>query len=157
MYVEVRLQPVLVAAFLVQEAVGLVVIGEAARNNVDVEVDVFLAAQPQRRALANDVVLTRERLLGVVVDVLQRLAGRRVVVREVRGDVKIVVFLDERVLGLRAAVPNRRRTVGKARAEQLLDVGPLLLKVLQFRAASFRSWFLRTASKYSLSVMCLHR
>src|SRR6202158_6363171 len=102
MNIEVSLQTLFFSSILVDESVGLLIIGEAARNHINVEVfGVALeisALQAQRRRLPFHVICGREGLFYVVVDILEGLPRGRIVVGEVANDVEVVILPDEGAL-----------------------------------------------------------
>ena len=135
MRLEVRLQALFLARGDVEEGVGVRLVGEATRDDVDVEVHLLLRPEPQRGRPALHGVVSGKRLLDVVEDVLERITRGVIPVLEVADDVEIVRLEDHRSLGLRSTVANRQLGVGKLVPQQLLDCIAVLAQRIQLGRA----------------------
>src|SRR5207249_9722675 len=94
MDIEVRLESILLAGRNVNERVRFVVIGETARNDVNVKVDPtgqrIRILEPKCRGLRLDEVFRFKRFSDIVIDILERLARARVVTGEIADDIEVV-------------------------------------------------------------------
>ena len=97
-------------------------------------VSFFLLSRRIAEVFGFDLVLLRESVLDVIVDVLKRLACLSIVVCEIAGNIKIVRFTNEGPFSFRPTVADRRVRLGEFSPEQLLDLFPMLLQFFQLLA-----------------------